>query len=216
MPTGTAISGWCVYLWGPWVSLGMIDEFSLRATKITSRIDIPWTHSLPFCFWPIFNYEWIILSKGCKRHNLSHNSLKLSFINIWGLQLNFVSFLQLISPDILALWEINLDDLTDSDNFSVWDYLALIQKDSVAHMHCLAVYVKEGLPFVHNLPLENSTDSHLSVWLALYTSLSILLLFPLSITFFVFMHGFWFYIINIDEILLINQSTCIWRLYCPR
>ena len=30
-------------------------------------------------------------------------------------------------------------------------YLLLIQKDSVTHMHGLAVYVKEGLPFVRDL-----------------------------------------------------------------
>ena len=52
-------------------------------------------------------------------------------------------------------------------------------------MHGLAVYVKEGLPFERDLPLEN-----LIMFLSGFTSLSALLLFPLSITFFVFMHGF--------------------------
>ena len=47
----------------------------------------------------------------------------------------------------------------------------------------LAVYEKEGLPFAWDLSLENSADSYLCLPLAL-------LLFPLSITFFVFMHGF--------------------------
>ena len=60
--------------------------------------------------------QWIkaMLSKGCKPDNFeSHNFLKLSFINIWGLHSNFVeceSFLESNSPDILALCEINLDD----------------------------------------------------------------------------------------------------------
>ena len=55
-----------------------------------------------------------ILSKACKPDNFeSHNSLKLNFTNIRGLRSNFVdceSFLELNTPDILALCETNLDD----------------------------------------------------------------------------------------------------------
>ena len=40
-------------------------------------------------------------------------------------------------------------------------YLTLIQKDSITHMQGLAVYVKEGVPFVRDLSLENSEDSYL-------------------------------------------------------
>ena len=40
-----------------------------------------------------------------------------------------------------------------------------------------------------------------------FTSLNVLLLFPLSITFFVFVHGLWFYFIYIDEVLLISPSA---------
>ena len=46
-------------------------------------------------------------------------------------------------------------------------YLPLIQKDSSTHMHGLAVYIKEGLPFAQDLPLENSADSYLCFQLAL-------------------------------------------------
>ena len=106
-----------------------------------------------------------ILSKACKPDNFeSHNSLKLSFMNIRGLHSNFVdceSFLESNSPDIFALCETNLDDSIDSANFSVRGYLPLIQKDSSAHMHGLVVYVKEGLPFAQELFLENSADSYL-------------------------------------------------------
>ena len=56
-------------------------------------------------------------------------------------------------------------------------------------MHGLAVYAKEGLPFAWGVSLENSADSYLCFWLAL-TSLIVLLLFPLWITFFVFVHSF--------------------------
>ena len=71
---------------------------------------------------------------------------------------NFVeceSFLESNSPDILALCETNLDDSVDSGNFSVSGYLPLIRKDSITHMHGLAVCVKEGHPFARDLSLEN-------------------------------------------------------------
>ena len=76
--------------------------------------------------------------------------------------MNFVdceSFLESNSPDILALCETNLDDLIDCGNFSESGYLPLISNDSSSHMHGLAVYVKEGLPFAQDLSPENSADS---------------------------------------------------------
>ena len=108
------------------------------------------------------NYEKE-LSKGCKPDNFEpYNSLKLSFMNIRGLPSNFAeceSFLQSNSPDILPVCEKNLDDSTDSGNFSVRGYLPLIRKDSITHIHCLAVYVKEGLRFAWDLFLEISANS---------------------------------------------------------
>ena len=70
-----------------------------------------------------------------------------------------------------SIWD-KLRWLIDSDNFSVMVYLLLIRKDSSTHMHDLAVYVKEGLPFARDLSLENSADSYLCFWLALLHSLS--------------------------------------------
>ena len=96
-------------------------------------------------------------------------------MNIQGPRSNFVdceSFLESNSPDILALFETNLDDSIDSGKFSVRGYLPLIQKDSTTHMGGLAVYVKEGLPFAQDLSLENSADSCLSFRLALLHSVS--------------------------------------------
>ena len=94
-----------------------------------------------------------ILSKVCKPDSFeSHNSLKLSFMNIPGLRSNFVdceSFLQSNSPDILALCEANLNDSIDSGNFSVKGYLPLIRKDYSTHMHGFAVYVKDGLSSIN-------------------------------------------------------------------
>ena len=79
------------------------------------------------------------------------------------------------SPDILALCETNLGDSIDSGNFSVGDCLPLIRKDSITHMHGLAVYVKEGLPFARDLSLENSTDSYLCFRIALLHSVPLLI-----------------------------------------
>ena len=136
-----------------------------------------------------------ILSKACKPDNFeSHKSLKLSFTNIQGLRSNFVdckSFLESNSPDILALCETNLDNSIDSGNFSVRGYLPLIRKDSSTHMHGLTVYVKDlctGL-------ISGKLCRFLLMFSTCFTSLSVLLLFPLSITFFVVMHGFLFYFI---------------------
>ena len=100
------------------------------------------------------------------------------------------------SSDILTLRETNLDDSIDSDNFSVTCYLPLIWKDSITHMHGLAVYVKEGFPFAYDLSLQNFDLyilTYICFWLTLYTILNVLLLFCLSITFFIFIFGFWFY-----------------------
>ena len=53
-------------------------------------------------------------------------------------------------------------------------YLPLIRKDFITHMHGLAVYGKEGLPFARELFLETSADIYLYFRLALLH----LLLFP--------------------------------------
>ena len=92
-----------------------------------------------------------MLSKAFKPENFeSHKSLKLSFTNTGGLCSNFVdceSSLESNSPDNLALCETNLDNSIDAGNFFVRCYLSFIWKDSSTHMHGLAVYVKEGIPF---------------------------------------------------------------------
>ena len=98
--------------------------------------------------------EMTMLLKGRKPDKFeSHISLKLSFTSIRGLCSNFVeceSFVKSSSPDILALFETNLDDLIDFDNLSVRSFLSVIQKDSVTHMYGLSVCMKEGLPFAWN------------------------------------------------------------------
>ena len=56
--------------------------------------------------------------------------------------------------------------------FSVRGFLPLIRKDSTTHMHGLAVYEKEGLPFAQDFSFENSTDSYLCFLLVLLHSVS--------------------------------------------
>ena len=87
-------------------------------------------------------------------------------------------------------------------------YLPLMRKDSITHMHGLAVYVKDGLPFARDSSLENSADSYLCfrqallhlvfcfffLYQSLSPSLSLCTVFD-SIS------------SNIDEILSIHTST---------
>ena len=129
-----------------------------------------------FQTWPVtlkiqFLTKWImaILSKRCKPDNFElQNSLKLWIVKFeWKLQI-FIKLLWIFAVFIQTLLYVNL-----SLNkpllifmpyvwqtlmtqfilaiFSVRDYLPLIQKDSVIHMHGLSVYVKEGLPFCTGL-----------------------------------------------------------------
>ena len=103
----------CRYFWGPWLSFVITDEFSVRVTKISSRIGVSWTYSLPFYFLSILTH-WItaIISRRSKRDNFElYKSLKLSFANTWGFHSNFMkreSFLKLTSPE------------TETD-YSMWD-----------------------------------------------------------------------------------------------
>ena len=153
------------------------------------------SHELTACLSNFYLFKlnelWPYYQKHVNLIILNHITLQLRFTNVRGLCSNFVdceSFFESNSPDILALCETNLDDSIDSGNFSVRDYLPLIRKDSSTHTHGLAVYVKEGLPFAQDLSLENSADSYFCFRLALLHS--VLLLFSLSITFFVIMHSF--------------------------
>ena len=74
-------------------------------------------------FDPFWTHLMALSFKGQKRDNFgSHNPLRHSFTRIWGLGSNFVEcefFLELNSPEILAVCETNLDDSIDCGNFSM-------------------------------------------------------------------------------------------------
>ena len=128
------------------------------------------------------NEIWRYYQKYINQIILNHNSLKLSFTNIWGLCSDFVdceSFLESNSPNILALCKKNLNDWIDSGNFSVRDYLPLIQNNSTTHMHGLAVIRRK------DLLLGTYYLTYVFDWLYF----TCCLLFPLLIIFFVFIHS---------------------------
>ena len=110
------------------------------------------------------------------------------------------------SPDILALCVTCLDDSVDSGSFSVRGYLPLIWRDSITHMHGLAVHVKEGLPFAWYLSQKNSADSYLCFWPALLHSVSYFFFLCRSPSSFLYT-VFDSISSNIDESLTINPSS---------
>ena len=147
----------------------------------------------------------VILSKACiPDSSESHNCLKLSHTNIIDLCSNFAdckSFLVSKSRDILALCEANLDDSIDSGNFSVRGYLPFFRKDYSTNMHCLAVDVKEGLPFARDFA---------------YSYLCFRLALPHSVSCYFFLYQspssssctvFNYISFNTDEVLSINPSA---------
>ena len=103
------------------------------------------------------------------------------------------SFVESTSPDILALSETNLDGSIDSDNFFGRGYLSLIRKDSSTHAWSRSVC--EGKTSFCTGLISRKLCRFLLMFSTGFTSLSVLLLFPVSITFFVFVHWFWFYFI---------------------
>ena len=130
----------------PTVLSGGVDICEVPGCHLLRQVNSQWgsqkllqelvSHELA-AYLSVFNLfltQWImaILLKGTKPDNFEpHNSLKLSFTNIWGLRSNFVeceSFLESNSSDILAVCEIHLDDSTDCGSFSVRGYLPLTWK----------------------------------------------------------------------------------------
>ena len=100
-------------------------------------------------------------------------------------------YLVLLYPsDILALCETNLDDSIHADNFSWTDYLPLIRKYSIIHMHGFTIYVKEGIP--------------LTRWFSLLSALLLLLYRSPSLSLWTAIDSI---LSNIDEALSINPTA---------
>ena len=82
------------------------------------------------------------------------------------------------TPGIRALCETDLNDLVDSGNFSVRDYLSLIRKDSTTHIHGLRILCEGNTSFCTGR-ISRKFYGFLLMFSTGFTSLSVLLLFPL-------------------------------------
>ena len=125
------------------------------------------SHELAAYFSDLYLYCDLMKRSHYQKYVKLHKSVKLSFTNIRGLRSNFVgceSFLESNPPDILALYESKVEDSVDSNKLSV---RGVVRKGSVSHMHGLAVYTKNGVPFARNFSLETSQDLYLCFRLAL-------------------------------------------------
>ena len=172
------------------------NEFSVRVTKITRKIGVSWTDP-PFCFWSIFNlmnYGHII-KRGCKPDNFeSRSSLKVSFTNICGLCSNFVeceSFLIKLSLLSGSVWDkpgwLNSFWQCLSERLSSFNSKGIYYSHAWSHNLC------EGRTSFCMGLIYRKLCRYLFMFSTGFTSLNVLLLFPLSITFFVFIHSFLFY-----------------------
>ena len=111
--------------------------------------------------------EMVILSKDVNQTALR----KQITLQIFEVFVQILLNVNLSLNQTLLTFLHQLNDFIDSGNFSVMGYLPLIWKDSVTHLHGLAVYVKEGLlPFTQELSLDKSADSFLCFRLALLHS----------------------------------------------
>ena len=139
-----------------------------------------------------------MLSKGSKPDNYEpHNFLKI-FADIYKyLQPSFIfcceSFLESNSPGILALCETNLID--SQLILEIWwrSYLPLIQKDYYSYAWSCSLC--ERRTSICTGRISRKHCRFLLVFSTSFTSLSVLLLFPISITLFMVMHSFLFYFI---------------------
>ena len=89
---------WCGYFQGTSVSFATTDEFSVRVTKITSKIGLSWTYILPSWFWPGFNsVHWPYYQKEINQIVLNHTTL-------WNVSLpTFEVFIQILLNVNLSL-----------------------------------------------------------------------------------------------------------------
>ena len=140
-----------------------------------------------------------ILSKASKPDNFeSHNSLKLSF----ALQI-FEAFVQILLNVNLSLNQTFLTFLPCVRQtwltqlilaISPWEVIFLWSKRILVLICMVLQFMLRKTSFCTGL-VSIKLWRFLLLFLTGFTSLSVLLLFPLSITFFIFVHSFLFYFI---------------------
>ena len=183
----SAISGG--YFWGLWYHLWRQMSSQWRSQKVTSRIGVSWTHSLPLCFY-LFLTQWImaILSKRCKP-----DTLESLLSNIQRLRSIFVeceSVFESSSFNILALSETNLDNSIDSENVFC-EGLFFYSPEVFCYSFAWSYSLCEGTSSFCTWIISRKLWGFSLMFSNGLTALSFLLLLPLLITF-VFMHGFWY------------------------
>ena len=153
---------WCGYIWGPWVSFVLTDEFSLRVTKITSRIGVSWIHRLPFYFEPILT-QWTmaILSKGSKPYNFELQD-SWHYCSMWDKSGWFSWFWQFLCEGLSSF------NLKGFYHWYAWSPSLCERRTSFSMGR-----------------ISRKLCRFLLMFLTCFTSLSVLLLFPALITYFV-------------------------------
>ena len=175
---------WCGYFQGPSVSFVMTDEFSVRVTKITFLFS---TYYYLNELWPYYqkdNFE-------------PHNSLKLSFTNIQHLPSDFCWMW--IFPWIKLSWHsCSLWDKLGWLNWFwqfLWAGLSSFNPKRFYYSYVWSFSLCERRTSFCTDLISRKLCEFLLLFSTSFTSLSALLLLPLSITLFVVMQSFWFYFI---------------------
>ena len=150
--------------------------------------------SLAFWFWPLFNsMKWLYYKKGHKPNNFeSHNPLKLSFpiltVFLWILLNVSLS----LNQTLLTFWH----SMGEKLGWQNWFWQFLCGAFSFFHLNrfCYSYPWSCSLCEVRNSFYMELTSIKVCVFLFMFstgiTLFSVLLLFPQSNTFVVFMHDF--------------------------
>ena len=192
---------WCGYFGSPWMSFVTKDEFSVRVTKISSRIGVWWTHSLPFCFWPIFNsikwpyHQKDVIQITLNQATLSNLALPIFKAFVWNmLNVNLSLDQTLLTIQTLYVRQTSID----SGNFS-------INLKEFCYLYAWSCsFVKERLPFSWDLSLEKSADSYAFVFRWLYLTQCLTSFFSINHLCLYVQFQNTISSINIDKVLLIN------------
>ena len=140
--------------------------------------------------------QWImaILSKGCKLDYFeSDNSLKPSFTGIWDLHSNLL-IVSLFLNQTLLIFLLYLRQTWMTQlilEISLWEVIFFNPK-RFYYSYVWSCSLCEGRTSFYTGLISRKICKCLLNFSTGFTSLSISLLSPLLITFFVFMHGFWF------------------------
>ena len=167
-------------------------------TKITSTIGVSWNHILPFWSWLLFNsVKWPYYQKDLKYINSIHPTLWILALPVFEVFVQFslnlnLSLNQTLLTFLLYVRQIWMTQMTLT--ISLWRVISFNLK-GFCYSYAWSCSICEGRTSYCTGFISRNFSGFLLTFLTGFTSLIVLLLFPLSITFFVFMHGFWCYFI---------------------